>query len=186
MICQHGQPTCQAALNGEFGNTRDARMHADGAKSRFPKRAVWALRRRNSLRMAIQSWGGARNCCRFRDCGPHSAQTEQAGETALLICLSQPSQFHFAARPNVGSVYSRSHDAVIRTYDEAGNVVEHMSTRGISKSGESALGTATTKLHYFFERGGVGLGNFGVRVPFRSRAPLMQSCRPYRAGSSHF
>jgi len=28
------------------------------------------------------------------------------------------------ARPNVGRVYSRSHDAVIRVCDEAGNVIE--------------------------------------------------------------
>jgi len=27
------------------------------------------------------------------------------------------------ARPNVGRVYSRSHDAMIRVYDEAGNVI---------------------------------------------------------------
>ena len=74
--------------------------------------------------MAIQTWGGARSCYRFRDYGPHSAQTEQSGETALLISLSQPSQFHFVARPNVGRVYSRSNDPVIRVYDEAGNVIE--------------------------------------------------------------
>src|SRR5438876_8335954 len=89
-------------LNGEFGNSRDASVHADGAKSRFPKRVARALRRRNSLRMAIQIWGAACPCYRFRDCGPHSAQTEQSGETALLISLSQHSQFHFVARPNVG------------------------------------------------------------------------------------
>jgi hypothetical protein len=28
------------------------------------------------------------------------------------------------ARPNVGRVYSRSHNAVIRVYDEAGNMIE--------------------------------------------------------------
>jgi len=28
------------------------------------------------------------------------------------------------ARPNVGRVYSRSHQAVIRVYDETGNVIE--------------------------------------------------------------
>jgi hypothetical protein len=28
------------------------------------------------------------------------------------------------ARPNVGRVFSRSHDAVIRVYNEAGNVIE--------------------------------------------------------------
>jgi hypothetical protein len=33
-------------------------------------------------------------------------------------------QFHFVARPNVGRVYSRSHDAMIRFYDAAGNVIE--------------------------------------------------------------
>jgi len=43
-----------------------------------------------------------------------------------------------------------------------------------------------TKLHYFFEGGGVGLENFGVRVSLRRPAAFMQSCRPYRAGSSHF
>jgi hypothetical protein len=103
------QPICQAAFNGEFGNSRDASVHADGAKSRFPKRVARALRRRNSLRMAIQIGGRACPCYRFRDCGPHSAQTEQSRETASLISLSQPSQFHFVARPNVGRIYeSRS------------------------------------------------------------------------------
>jgi len=38
------------------------------------------------------------------------------------------------ARPNVGRVYSRSHDAVIRVYDEAGNVVEPHGVLAISKS----------------------------------------------------
>jgi hypothetical protein len=31
---------------------------------------------------------------------------------------------------------SRSHDAVIRVYDEAGNVIDTHDTRAISKSGE--------------------------------------------------
>ena len=74
--------------------------------------------------MATQIGDRARPCYRFRDCGPNSAQAEQSGETALLISLSQPSQFHFVARPHVGRVYSRSYDAVIRVYDEAGNVIE--------------------------------------------------------------
>jgi len=39
--------------------------------------------------MAIQTWGGARSCSRFRDYGPHSAQTEQSGATALLTSPSQ-------------------------------------------------------------------------------------------------
>ena len=74
--------------------------------------------------MAIQI--GVRACPRYRfgDCGPHSAQTEQGGETASLISLSQRPQFHFVARPNVGRVYSRSADAVIRVYDAAGNMTE--------------------------------------------------------------
>jgi len=74
--------------------------------------------------MAIQI--GVRACPRYRfgDCGPHSAQTEQGGETASLISLSQRPQFHFVARPNVGRVYSRSHHAVIRVCDAAGNVME--------------------------------------------------------------
>jgi hypothetical protein len=33
--------------------------------------------------------------------------------------------------------FSRSHDAVIRVYDEAGNVIETHNTRAISKSGKS-------------------------------------------------
>ena len=74
--------------------------------------------------MAIQIWDGARPYHRFRDYGPHSAQTEQGGETASLISLSLRSQFHFVPRPNVGRVYSSSHDAVIRVFDEAGNVIE--------------------------------------------------------------
>jgi len=55
---------------------------------------------------------------------PHSAQTEQSGETVSLISLSQRFYFHFVARPNVGRLYSRSHDAVIRVYDDAGNVID--------------------------------------------------------------
>ena len=55
---------------------------------------------------------------------PHSAQTEQSGETASLISLSQRFHFHFVARPNVGRLYSRSYDAVIRVYDDAGNVID--------------------------------------------------------------
>ena len=38
---------------------------------------------------------------------------------------------------------SRSHDAVIRVYDEAGNVTETPSTRAISQSGEFTLLIAT-------------------------------------------
>jgi hypothetical protein len=53
--------------------------------------------------MAIQTWGGARSCYRFRDYGPHSAQTEQSGATAPLTSPSQRApKFHFVARPNVG------------------------------------------------------------------------------------
>src|SRR6266496_3876072 len=81
------QPICQAAFNGEFGNSGDASVHADGAKSRFPKRVARALRQRNSLRVAMQVWGGASPRCRFHDCGPHSTQTERSGETASLTSL---------------------------------------------------------------------------------------------------
>jgi hypothetical protein len=35
------------ALNGEFGNTRDASVHGEGTKSRWPKRVGHALQRRN-------------------------------------------------------------------------------------------------------------------------------------------
>src|SRR5947207_3601576 len=82
-----GNRFCQAAFNGEFGNSGDASAHADGAKSRCPKRVARALRRRNSLYMASQIWGGARPRYRFGDRGPHSAQTEQSGETASLTSL---------------------------------------------------------------------------------------------------
>src|SRR5262245_40172651 len=47
------QPTCQPALNGEFGSNRDANEHAGGAKSRLLKRVASVLRWRNSLCMAI-------------------------------------------------------------------------------------------------------------------------------------
>jgi len=78
------------AFNGEFGNSRDASVHADGAKSRFPQRVARALRRRNSLRVAMQIGGGGVGACpgcRFRGCGPHFAQTEQGDETASLTSL---------------------------------------------------------------------------------------------------
>jgi hypothetical protein len=144
------QPICQAAFNGKSGNNGDASVHADGAKSRCLKRVDGALRRRNSLHTAIQTWGGVCPGYQYRDCCPHSAHTEQSGETApltfpsqlsqiyrpnsaqreqsgetaLLISLSQRFHSRFVARPNVGRVYSRSDDAVIRVYDEAGNVIE--------------------------------------------------------------
>ena len=126
------QSICQAALNRGFGNTRDASVHADGAKSRFPKRVACALRGRNSSRVAIQVWRGAwrRYCLRERTAHPtqkeetgetasltspsrlpqihrrHSAHTEQTAETAALTSPSQfLPQFHFVARPNGGRVY---------------------------------------------------------------------------------
>src|SRR5207244_6372454 len=70
------QPICQAGLNGEYGNDRDASVHADGAKSRLLKRAACTLRRRNSLRMAIQLWDKARSCYGFPDCTAHPTQEE--------------------------------------------------------------------------------------------------------------
>ena len=88
--CAVRQSICQAAFNDEFGNSRDASVHADGATSRFPQRVARALRPRNSLRVAIQilaGGGGASLCCRLRDCGQHSAPKEQGGETASLTSL---------------------------------------------------------------------------------------------------
>jgi len=49
--------------------------------------------------MAIQIWARSYPRYRLGDRGPRSAQTEQSGETALLISLSLRSQFHFVARP---------------------------------------------------------------------------------------
>ena len=37
--------------------------------------------------------------------------------------------------------YSRSHDAMIRVYDDAGSVIETTSTKAISKSGEQKAAT---------------------------------------------
>jgi len=74
--------------------------------------------------MAMQIVGRVCPCYRFRDCCSNSAQAKQSGERASLISLSQRFQFHFEARPNVGRVYSYSHKAVIRVYDDAGNVIE--------------------------------------------------------------
>jgi hypothetical protein len=88
------QPICQVALNGEFGNTRDASVHADGTKSRLPKRVARALRRRNSLRKAIQLWGVARSCYGFRDCTAHPTQKEETGGTAPLSSPSHIPQVH--------------------------------------------------------------------------------------------
>jgi hypothetical protein len=84
---KQGRTVRRRQLNGEFGNSRDASVHADDAKSRFPKRVATALRRRNSLRMAMQIGARARPCYRFRDCGPNSAQAEQNGETVSPISL---------------------------------------------------------------------------------------------------
>ena len=116
------QPICQAALNDEFGNSRDASVHADGAKSRFPKRA---LRLRNSLRMATQIYG------------PHSAETEQRGETGSLTSPSQLSQIYRphsvqTERGETASLISLSRrsnfiswrDQMLAVFfDEAGNMI---------------------------------------------------------------
>ena len=99
-------------FNGVCGNNRVGSVYGDDAKSRSPERLARALGHGNSLRAATQLGGGARPRYRFCDCGPHSAETDQSGESALLISLislSLRSQFHFVARPNVGRVYSRSH-----------------------------------------------------------------------------
>src|SRR5262249_32412725 len=87
--CAVGQSICQATFNGEFCNNRDASVHADSSKSRFPERVAQALRGKNSLRVAMQIGGGACPCYLVRDCGPGSAQTEQSGETALVNSRSQ-------------------------------------------------------------------------------------------------
>lgn len=89
-----GKTIRQFALNGEFGNTRDASVHGDGTKSRWPKRVAHALRRRNSLRMAIQLWGMARSCSGFRDCTAHPMQKEETGGTAPLSSPSHIPRVH--------------------------------------------------------------------------------------------
>jgi hypothetical protein len=72
-----------AAFSGEFCNSRDASVHADGSKSRFSNRFARALWRRNSLRAAMQNGGGRPYPgFRLRDCGSHPAQTEQGAQTA--------------------------------------------------------------------------------------------------------
>ena len=96
-------------FNGVCGNNRVGSVYGDDAKSRSPERLARALGHGNSLRTATQLEGGACPRYRFCNCGPHSAETERSGETVSLISLSLRSQFHFAARPNVGRVYSRSH-----------------------------------------------------------------------------
>jgi hypothetical protein len=59
--------------------------------------------------MAIQI--GVRACpgYRFRDCGPHSAQTEQGGETALLISLSQRPPNFISWRDQMLAVFTAAH-----------------------------------------------------------------------------
>ena len=52
IIFQYGNRFISPFFNGEFGNSRDASAYADGAKSKFPKRAARTLRLTNSLRMA--------------------------------------------------------------------------------------------------------------------------------------
>ena len=128
-----GNRFCQVAFNGESGNSRDASVHADGAKSRFPKRMASALRRRNSLRVAMQigtEGGGACPCRRFHDCCPHFAQTEQNGETALLISLSQRSPISVRGATKCWPCLRPVHNAVIRVYDAAGTVIETHEHKG--------------------------------------------------------
>jgi hypothetical protein len=102
-------PLALTPFNGVCDNNRVGSVYGDDAKSRSPERLARALGHGNSLRTATQLGGGACPRYRFRDCGPHSAETDQSGETVSLISLSLRSQFHFVARPNVGRVYSRSH-----------------------------------------------------------------------------
>ena len=78
------------ALNGECGNSRDASVHADAAKSRFPKWVALALRRRNSSRTATEVWRAAWPRYYLRDRTAHPTQKQEAGETAFL---TSPSQF---------------------------------------------------------------------------------------------
>src|SRR5262249_15200728 len=54
----------------------------------------------------MQIGGGTCPCYLFRDCGPRSAQTEQSGETALVICPSQLSQIY---RPHSAQI-KQSHE----------------------------------------------------------------------------
>ena len=88
------QPICQVALNGEFGNSRDASVHEDGAKSRLPKRVAPALGRRNSLCTAIQLWRVARSCYGFGDCTTHPTQKEETRGTAPLTSPAHIPQVH--------------------------------------------------------------------------------------------
>jgi hypothetical protein len=53
-----------------------------------------ALRRRNSLRTAIQLWGVARSCYGFRDCTAHPTQKEETSGTAPLSSPSHIPQVH--------------------------------------------------------------------------------------------
>ena len=52
------------------------------------------MRRRNSLRMAIQLWGVARSCHGYRDCTAHPTQKEETGGTAPLSSPSHIPQVH--------------------------------------------------------------------------------------------
>jgi hypothetical protein len=81
-------------FNGELGNSRDASVDADGTKSMLPKSVAHALRRRNSLRTAIQLWGMGRSCYAFRDSTAHSTKKEETGGTATLSSPSHISQVH--------------------------------------------------------------------------------------------
>jgi hypothetical protein len=88
------QPICHVALNGEFGNNRDASVRADGTKSRLPKQMACALRPRNSSRVAIQAWRGAWRLYCLRDRTAHPTQKEETGETGSPSSPSQLAQIH--------------------------------------------------------------------------------------------
>src|SRR5262245_6197797 len=55
--CAVGQSICQATFNGEFCNNRDAVVHADGCKSKFPERVAQALRGEEFTTCGHANWG---------------------------------------------------------------------------------------------------------------------------------
>jgi hypothetical protein len=121
------QPICQP-LNGVFGNTHGASVHIDGTKSRWPKLVTCALRRRNSLRMAIQVWPEAwpRYCLRARTA--HPTQKQETVETASL---TSPSQLP----PNLISW----RDQILAAFYKERLVFKELSTRAKARPQDSSV-----------------------------------------------
>jgi hypothetical protein len=73
-------------------------------------------------------------------------------ELRVLAACAMPSQTQSAMRFSYAKFYSRSHDAVIRVFDESGNVIETHEQAGDSQRAVNALASVQPfSGHSFYE-----------------------------------